>query len=241
MITHTLSLTHPLTCSPTNSYALTHPLIHPLTQLLTHPPTHSSFLSQAPHSVHTRSGVKFGDTTLTDTMLKDGLTDAFQNCHMGITAEQRVSGWMSGQMNCIRVSGWASEWISSDRVCVIIPDSCFPVHQLLLQWRLRSWYSLVPHHYCPQTGSTQHIHTSRRNLFWNARFHGGLPGGVLACSCCQNLTNQNFWNLLGGNFGALQSCFIMAVAPNSWAGREDRAPFSEPTGVLAAATMYTPD
>ena len=34
-----------------------------------------------------RSGVKFGDTTLTDTMLKDGLTDAFHNCHMGITAE----------------------------------------------------------------------------------------------------------------------------------------------------------
>lgn len=34
-----------------------------------------------------RSGVKFGDTTLSDTMLKDGLTDAFNNYHMGITAE----------------------------------------------------------------------------------------------------------------------------------------------------------
>lgn len=34
-----------------------------------------------------RNGVKFGDTTLTDTMLKDGLTDAFYNYHMGITAE----------------------------------------------------------------------------------------------------------------------------------------------------------
>ena len=34
-----------------------------------------------------RNGVKFGDTALTDTMLKDGLTDAFHNYHMGITAE----------------------------------------------------------------------------------------------------------------------------------------------------------
>ena len=34
-----------------------------------------------------RTGVKFGDVTLKDTMLKDGLTDAFHNYHMGITAE----------------------------------------------------------------------------------------------------------------------------------------------------------
>ena len=34
-----------------------------------------------------RSGVKFGDSTLVDTMMKDGLMDAFNNYHMGITAE----------------------------------------------------------------------------------------------------------------------------------------------------------
>ena len=34
-----------------------------------------------------RSGVKFGDTTLVDTMMKDGLMDAFNNYPMGITAE----------------------------------------------------------------------------------------------------------------------------------------------------------
>ena len=46
------------------------------------------FLSlQAPHAVHLRSGVKFGDASLTDTMMKDGLTDAFHNYHMGQTAE----------------------------------------------------------------------------------------------------------------------------------------------------------
>ena len=31
--------------------------------------------------------MKFGDATLVDTMMKDGLTDAFNNYHMGITAE----------------------------------------------------------------------------------------------------------------------------------------------------------
>lgn len=44
-------------------------------------------MSQAPHAVHLRSGVKFGDASLTDTMMKDGLTDAFHNYHMGQTAE----------------------------------------------------------------------------------------------------------------------------------------------------------
>ena len=34
-----------------------------------------------------RSGVKFGDTPLVDTMMKDGLIDAFNQYHMGITAE----------------------------------------------------------------------------------------------------------------------------------------------------------
>ena len=34
-----------------------------------------------------RAGVKFGDTTLVDTMMQDGLIDAFYSYHMGITAE----------------------------------------------------------------------------------------------------------------------------------------------------------
>jgi len=44
-------------------------------------------MSQSKHCVHMRPGVKFGDVGLEDTMLKDGLTDAFHNYHMGITAE----------------------------------------------------------------------------------------------------------------------------------------------------------
>ena len=44
-------------------------------------------MSQAAHATFIREGVKFGDVSLTDTMIKDGLWDAFNDYHMGITAE----------------------------------------------------------------------------------------------------------------------------------------------------------
>ena len=44
-------------------------------------------MSLAPHAIHLRDGKKLGDTDLLDTMIKDGLWDAFHGYHMGITAE----------------------------------------------------------------------------------------------------------------------------------------------------------
>ncbi len=44
-------------------------------------------MSQSPHTMHLREAVKFGDATARDTMIVDGLWDAFNNYHMGITAE----------------------------------------------------------------------------------------------------------------------------------------------------------
>lgn len=44
-------------------------------------------MSQARHCVAVRAGVKMGDVSMEDTMIKDGLTDAFHKYHMGITAE----------------------------------------------------------------------------------------------------------------------------------------------------------
>jgi acetyl-CoA C-acetyltransferase len=44
-------------------------------------------MSLAPHAVHLRDGKKLGDIEVTDTMIKDGLWDAFNGYHMGITAE----------------------------------------------------------------------------------------------------------------------------------------------------------
>jgi acetyl-CoA C-acetyltransferase len=44
-------------------------------------------MSMAPHAANLRAGVKMGDYAMVDTMLKDGLLDAFNGYHMGVTAE----------------------------------------------------------------------------------------------------------------------------------------------------------
>ena len=44
-------------------------------------------MSLAPHAIHLRDGKKLGDIEMTDTLIKDGLWDAFHGYHMGITAE----------------------------------------------------------------------------------------------------------------------------------------------------------
>ena len=44
-------------------------------------------MSLAPHAIHLRDGKKLGDTEIVDTLIKDGLWDAFNGYHMGITAE----------------------------------------------------------------------------------------------------------------------------------------------------------
>ncbi|MAW84923.1 MAG: acetyl-CoA C-acyltransferase [Phyllobacteriaceae bacterium] len=50
-------------------------------------------MSMAPHCAHLRSGVKMGDMKMIDTMIKDGLTDAFYGYHMGNTAENVARQW----------------------------------------------------------------------------------------------------------------------------------------------------
>lgn len=44
-------------------------------------------MSQSPHFIHLRDGVKMGNGVLTDSMVADGLTDVYNGYHMGITAE----------------------------------------------------------------------------------------------------------------------------------------------------------
>ncbi|MFN7401726.1 MAG: acetyl-CoA C-acetyltransferase [Alphaproteobacteria bacterium] len=44
-------------------------------------------MSQSPHAMQLRNGVKMGNGTMVDTMIQDGLWDIFNNYHMGITAE----------------------------------------------------------------------------------------------------------------------------------------------------------
>ena len=50
-------------------------------------------MSQSQHGAYLRSGVKMGELKLIDTMLKDGLIDAFHGYHMGNTAENIAAKW----------------------------------------------------------------------------------------------------------------------------------------------------
>jgi len=50
-------------------------------------------MSQANHAAHMRDGTKMGDIKFIDTMVKDGLWDAFNNYHMGTTAENVARQW----------------------------------------------------------------------------------------------------------------------------------------------------
>ncbi len=50
-------------------------------------------MSLAPHAAHLRQGQKMGDLKFVDTMIKDGLWDAFNGYHMGTTAENVAKKW----------------------------------------------------------------------------------------------------------------------------------------------------
>ena len=50
-------------------------------------------MSMAPHCQHLRNGVKMGSFEMIDTMIKDGLWDAFNGYHMGNTAENIAKQW----------------------------------------------------------------------------------------------------------------------------------------------------
>jgi acetyl-CoA C-acetyltransferase len=50
-------------------------------------------MSQSAHCIHMREGTKMGDIKLIDTMIKDGLWEAFNGYHMGTTAENVAKQW----------------------------------------------------------------------------------------------------------------------------------------------------
>ena len=50
-------------------------------------------MSLSPHAAHLRAGQKMGDMKFVDTMIKDGLWDAFNGYHMGTTAENVATQW----------------------------------------------------------------------------------------------------------------------------------------------------
>ncbi|MAN57609.1 MAG: acetyl-CoA C-acyltransferase [Paracoccus sp.] len=54
-------------------------------------------MSLATHAAYLRAGQKMGDVKMVDTMIRDGLWDAFNNYHMGQTAENVAEKWQIGR------------------------------------------------------------------------------------------------------------------------------------------------
>src|SRR5690606_18033722 len=54
-------------------------------------------MSLSPHCQNLRAGQKMGPVEIVDTMIKDGLTDVFNNYHMGITAENLAEKYQIGR------------------------------------------------------------------------------------------------------------------------------------------------
>ena len=54
-------------------------------------------MSLSPHVAHLRAGQKMGDMQFVDSMIKDGLWDAFNGYHMGTTAENVAKQWQIGR------------------------------------------------------------------------------------------------------------------------------------------------
>ncbi|KAJ1529493.1 hypothetical protein ONE63_006266 [Megalurothrips usitatus] len=77
-------------------------------------------MTRAPHVAFLRTGVKMGDATFKDSMLLDGLTDAFHDIHMGITAENLASKY-----NISREEQDASAYDSQMRVKKAVEKGLF--------------------------------------------------------------------------------------------------------------------
>jgi acetyl-CoA C-acetyltransferase len=60
-------------------------------------------MSLAPHAIHLRDGKKLGDTELIDTMIKDGLWDAFHGYHMGLLQKMLLKNFKLLEKNKINL------------------------------------------------------------------------------------------------------------------------------------------
>ena len=118
-------------------------------------------MSQAPHVAHLRNGTKMGNLEMVDTMIKDGLWDAFNGYHMGTTAENVATQYQitRGQQDEFAVASQNKAeaaqkagrfkdeivpvTISSRKGDVIVADDEYPRHGATLEsmTKLRSAFS----------------------------------------------------------------------------------------------------
>ncbi len=84
-------------------------------------------MSLAPHAAFMRAGQKMGSMSLVDTMIVDGLWDAFNDYHMGITAENIAARWRIGRSEQDAFAAGSQEKAASARAAGRFRDEIAPV------------------------------------------------------------------------------------------------------------------
>ena len=84
-------------------------------------------MSQAPHCIHLRNGVKMGSGDLVDTMIKDGLWDAFHGYHMGNTAENVAQRWQITREQQDEFAAWSQSKAEAAQKAGRFKDEIVPV------------------------------------------------------------------------------------------------------------------
>ncbi len=84
-------------------------------------------MSQAPHCIHLRDGVKMGDAKMIDTMIRDGLWDAFNGYHMGNTAENVATRWQITREQQDEFAAWSQAKAEAAQKSGRFKDEIVPV------------------------------------------------------------------------------------------------------------------
>ncbi len=84
-------------------------------------------MSQAPHCAHMRNGTKMGDVKFMDTMIKDGLWDAFNGYHMGNTAENVAQKWQLTRDEQDAFAAWSQQKAEAAQKAGRFADEIVPV------------------------------------------------------------------------------------------------------------------
>jgi acetyl-CoA C-acetyltransferase len=84
-------------------------------------------MSQARHAVHLRGGVKMGSAALADTMISDGLWDAFNDYHMGVTAENVARAFQIGRAEQDAFAAASQQKAAAARASGRFADEIVPV------------------------------------------------------------------------------------------------------------------
>ncbi len=131
-------------------------------------------MSQAPHCIHLRNGVKMGGADLVDTMLKDGLWDAFNGYHMGNTAENVAQRWQITRQQQDEFAAWSQEKAEAAQKAGRFKDEIVPV---VIQTRRGETVVDTDEH--PKHGTTVEVLSKLRPAFdKNGTVTAGNASGI---------------------------------------------------------------